>query len=110
MDLFGAAHECQKGSPPQNLWHMIKFGTVLPYLKKIQKIYESHDTPNELCWHQYFFTGTQQILLYREIQIQIEFWYIISNSFNFSWVFKEFFNKHGYNFDDVNKNGNSVSS
>ena len=27
-----------------------------------------------------------------------------SNSFNFSWVFKYFFNKPGYNFDDVSKN------
>ena len=24
---------------------MMKLGTVIPYLKKIQKIYESHDTP-----------------------------------------------------------------
>ena len=31
-------------------------------------------------------------------------WYIISNSFNFSRVFKDCFNKHGYNFDDVSKN------
>ena len=26
---------------------MMKLGTVIPYLKKIQKIYESHDTPLE---------------------------------------------------------------
>ena len=57
----------------------------------------------EFCWHQHFFTGNQQILLYQEIQIQIAFWHIISNSFNFSWVFKDFFNKPGYNFDDVSK-------
>ena len=25
--------------------------------------------------------------------------YIISNSFNFSWVFSDFLDKHGYNFD-----------
>ena len=84
---------------------MKKLGTVIPYLKKIQKIYESRDTPPDSCWHQHFFTGNQQILLYQEIQIQIAFWYIISNSFNFSWVFKDFFNKPGYNFDDVSKNG-----
>ena len=29
------------------------------------------------------FIGNQQILLYQEIQIQIAFWYIVSNSFNF---------------------------
>ena len=28
---------------------MIKFDTVIPYLKKIQKIYESRDTPPEFC-------------------------------------------------------------
>ena len=42
---------------------------VIPYLKKIQKMYESRDTPLEFCWHQHFFTGNQQILLYQEIQI-----------------------------------------
>ena len=39
----------QKGPPPQNLSHisptMMKLGIVTPYLKKIQKIYESRDTP-----------------------------------------------------------------
>ena len=34
----------------------------------------------------------------------MRFWYIISNSFNFSSVFKIFFNIHGNNFDDVIKN------
>ena len=48
---------------------MMKLGTVIPYLKKIQKIYESRDTPLEFCWHQHFFTGNQQILLHQEIQI-----------------------------------------
>ena len=31
-------------------------------------------------------------------------------TFNFDWVFKNCFNKYGYNFDDVNKNGYSRSS
>ena len=31
--------------------------------------------------------------------------YIISNSSNFSCVFKDHFTKHGLNFDDVSKNG-----
>ena len=47
----------------------MKLGTVIPYPKKIQKIYESRDTPFEFCWHQHFFTENQQILLYQEIQI-----------------------------------------
>ena len=41
---------------------MMKLGTVIPYLKKIQKIYESRDTLSDFCWHQHFFTGNQQIL------------------------------------------------
>ena len=34
---------------------------------------------------------------------------ITSNSFSLLWVFKYWFNKHGYNFDDVSKNGYSRS-
>ena len=73
--------------------------------KKIQKIYESRDTALEFCWHQHFFTRNQQILLYQEKQIQISFWYIISNYCKFFWVFNDCFSKYGYNFDDVSKNG-----
>ena len=28
---------------------MMKLGTVIPYLKKIQELYESLDTPFQLC-------------------------------------------------------------
>ena len=70
---------------------MMKLGTVIPYLKKIKKIYKSRDIPLAFCWFQRFFNGNQKILLYQEIQIQIAFWYIASNSFNFSWIFKDFF-------------------
>ena len=89
---------------------MMKLGKVIPYLKKIKKKYESRDTPTEFCWHQQFSNGNQQILLYREIQIEITFWCISSKSFNFSWVFRCFCNKPGYNFDDVSKNGYLRSS
>ena len=78
---------------------MMKHGTVIPYLKEIQ------NTPLYFCWHQHFFTGNQQILLYQGIQIQIPFRCITSNSSNFSWVFKDCFNKCGQNCDDVSKNG-----
>ena len=40
--------------------------------------------------------GYRKILLYQEIPIWI--------AFNFFRVFKDFFNKHHYNFDDVSKN------
>ena len=43
----------QKGHPLPKICHtyptMMKLGTVIPYPKKIQKIYESRDTPLEFC-------------------------------------------------------------
>ena len=48
---------------------VMKLGRVIPYLRKIQKMYKSCDTSLEFCWHQHFFTGNQQILLHQEIHI-----------------------------------------
>ena len=62
---------------------MMELDTVIPYLKKIRKVYDSHDTPFQLYWDYHFSTKNQQTLLYEEIQMQFVFWYIISNSFNF---------------------------
>ena len=57
----------QKGSLFPTICHtyptMMKLSTVIPFLKKIQKLYESRDTPLD------FFTENQQILLYQEIHI-----------------------------------------
>ena len=103
MDFFGASHRWveeggAKGSPLPKICHtypaMMKLGTVIPYLRRICKIYESRDKPLEFCWHQYFYIENQQILLYQEIQIWIESLEIISHSFNFSWVFKNCGDKH----------------
>ena len=88
----------QKGPLPkicQTYPAMMKLFTVIPYQKKIQKLYESPDTPLEFCGRQHFFTGNHQILLYQEIQIETVFWFIISIYFNFSWVFIDCYNKHG---------------
>ena len=66
MGFFGAAHGWGVGlfGFPK-IYHtyptMMKLGTVIPYLKKIQKLYESRDTPLEFA--------NQEILLYQEIQI-----------------------------------------
>ena len=57
MGLFGAAHGWGGGGPkrppPPKICHtyptVMKLGTVIPYPKKIQKIYESRDTPLEFC-------------------------------------------------------------
>ena len=34
---------------------IIKLGKVIPYPRKIKKIYQSRDTSLEFCWHQHFF-------------------------------------------------------
>ena len=50
MGIVGAAHGWE-GLP--KVCHTypttMKLGTVIPYLKKIQKIFESRDTPPEYC-------------------------------------------------------------
>ena len=84
MGFFGAAHGWVVAflPPLPKIRHtnptMMKLGTVIPYLRKIQKMYKSRDTPLGFCWHQHFFTGNQQMLLQQEIHIQIGFWCIIS--------------------------------
>ena len=75
MGFFGSAHWLGEGGkvPLPNICHiypkMMKLGTIVPYLKKIQKIYETRDTSLEFCWYQHFFTWNQQIFLYQERQI-----------------------------------------
>ena len=56
MGFFGAAHGWGGGAktfPLPKICHtystMVKLGIVIPYPKKIQKIYESRDTPLEFC-------------------------------------------------------------
>ena len=63
---------------------MKELGTVIPYLKKIQKINESFDEAFEFWRHEHFFFRNQKLLLYQEIQTYIAFQYIISSSFSFS--------------------------
>ena len=62
-----------KKAPLPKIFHtyptMMKIGTVIPYLKKIQKIYELRDTPPEFCWYQQFFIRNQQILLCQETDV-----------------------------------------
>ena len=72
---FGAAHGYRgaKRSSLSKICHtyltLMKLGTGIPYLKKIQKAHKSCDTPLESCWHQHFITGNQQFLLYQEIHV-----------------------------------------
>ena len=76
MSIFGDAHGWGTKKVPfpkicRRYPTMMKIGTIIPYLNKIQEIYESRDTSPEFCKHQHFFTGNQQILIYQEIKIQI---------------------------------------
>lgn len=75
------------------------------HLKMIQKINKSRDTLLTFCWHQHFLPGIINFLLYREIQINkyiiINTDYIISKSFDFSWVFKDSFDQHDWNFEMI---------
>ena len=56
-----------KKAPLPKIFHT--FGAVIIYLKKIQKIYESRDTPLESANIRIFFIRNQKILQYQEIQI-----------------------------------------
>ena len=55
MGLFGAAHGWEGGNkaPFLKICHtdptMMKLGTIISYLKKIQEIYKSLDTSLEFC-------------------------------------------------------------
>ena len=73
MGFFRVAHgQVAKRTLPKTCHiypTMMKLGTVIPYLKKIRKIYESRDLFLEFCLHQHFFSGNQQILLFQEIQM-----------------------------------------
>ena len=42
---------------------IMKLGTAITYLKKIQKIYESRGTSSDFCQPQHFFTGKQKVFL-----------------------------------------------
>ena len=61
----------QKAPLPENCHTyptVMKIATVVPYLEKFQKLYESRDTPFEFCWHEHFFPGYQQISKFRYIK------------------------------------------
>ena len=59
VGIFGAAHGCggEKKAPHNKIYHtyptMMKLGTVIPCLKKIQKIYKSCEISNFCCIKKY---------------------------------------------------------
>ena len=111
MGIFGAAHRWVGGPkrPPslKSVTHILQWWNlaVVPSLKKIQKIYELRNTPTEFCWHQHFPSEISKFCYFKKYRYRLHFSIQFLIFFNFSWVFKDFFNKPSYNFDDVGKNG-----
>ena len=54
---------------------IMKLGTVIPYLKKIYKIYKSRDASLQISQHQNFFTGNQRFLFYQDCILKKSFCY-----------------------------------
>ena len=72
----GGGAKAKEPKPPK-ICHaystIMKLGTVIPYLKKIQQIYESRNAFLEFSWHQHFSPEINKILLYQKLQIKTTF-------------------------------------
>ena len=112
MGLLGIVHGCGCSKRPRSkICHtyptMMKLGIVNTLAKEDpEKIWITWHTPWVMLKSVIIMFFTKNL----EIQIQILFWYIISNSAKVFWVFKDCFDKNGYNLDDVSNNGNARSS
>ena len=79
MGFFGAAHGWEGGQkvPPSKICHtyptLMKLGTVTRYLKKIQKIHKSRDTPSEFCWHWHFSPEISNFCYIRKYRYRLHF-------------------------------------
>ena len=89
MGLFGAAHGCGvKRSPLSKICNtypkMMKLGTVVPpYLKRIQKVYESLDKNPLVLLTSAFFSPEISTFCYLRNSDVDAFSYIIFNAFTF---------------------------
>ena len=52
---------------------IMRLGTVLPYLKKIQKIHKSCDIPLEFCWHLHFSPEVINFCYIKKYRWRLEF-------------------------------------
>ena len=81
MGIFRAAHGRgggQKGTPTvPKICHrypsMMKLGTVIPHLKKIQKICESRDISPEFCLRQYFSPEISKFCYIKKYRYRLHF-------------------------------------
>ena len=80
----------QKGPPLPKICYtfptMMKLGTLIPYLEKIENIYKSRDTPFLLEISKFCYVKKYRYRLYFDTL----FWYIISNSLTFFEFWKIF--------------------
>ena len=67
-----------------------------------KNIWITWHTPWVLLTSAFFHRKSANFVISRNTDIDC---ILVHNSFSFSWVFKDFFNKPGYNFDDISKNG-----
>ena len=89
MGLFVAAHRCWGSKSPSSSAKvcytgptMIKLGTSIPYLKKMQK-YKNHVTHSSSSADiSFFFHQKLIVLLYKEMQVKNGFYHVFSNSFD----------------------------
>ena len=51
----------------------MKLGTVIPYLKTIQKIYESCDKTPEFCWHPHFSPEISKFCYIKKYRYRLHF-------------------------------------
>ena len=72
MGLFGS-----KKTPLRKTCHtyptMMKHATIIPYLRKIQKIYKLRDTPLEFCWHQHFSPEISKFCYIKKYRYRLHF-------------------------------------
>ena len=83
---------------------MMKLGTIIPYLKKIQK-YMNHVTyVLSSADINIFSLEISKICYFKKCRYRLHFNISLLILLTFCWIFKDCFNKHGSNFHYVSKN------
>ena len=82
MGFFGAARRQEgeiggaKSHPSiKSVTHILQSWNlaVIPYLKNVQKIYESRDTPLEFCWHWLFSPEISNFYYIKKYRYRLQF-------------------------------------
>ena len=81
---------------------MIKLGTIIPYLKKTENVYDSRDTHLTSADVSIFSPEVSKFCYIKKYRYWLNF-HTEFLTLNFFLIFKDFFIKHDYNFDYVSK-------